>query len=96
MNPGNYSIIAATDIKGETDTDPVDNTLFDGRIQVRITGDADSSGLVEMDDFVFWAENVGKNFNQLPINAYSDFDNNGYVEMSDFYRWRENIGNHYP
>ncbi len=96
VNPATYSIIALVSIIGENDTDPADNLVFDGAIQIRIPGDADFSGLVEMDDFVFWAENVGKNSDQLSIDAYSDFDNNGYVEMADFYRWRENIGNHYP
>jgi hypothetical protein len=96
VNPDNYSIIVVIQIIGQTDTDPADNTIFNGAFEVRIPGDADFSGLVEMDDFVFWAENVGKTSDQLSISAYSDFDNNGYVELADFYRWRENIGNHYP
>jgi len=63
-------------------------------------GDADFSGLVEMADFVVWAENVGTAPDAWSWRAGRDvdpdFDNNGYVELADFYDWRENIGNHYP
>jgi len=94
--PGTYTIIANANILGEIDTDPADNAISDGVIQVRIPGDADFSGLVELADFALWADNLGKIPEQFPLKVYPDFDNNGYVEMADFYRWRENIGKHYP
>ncbi len=63
-------------------------------------GDADFSGLVEIDDFVVWTENVGTAPDAWPWRAGRDvdpdFDNTDYVELDDFYQWRENIGNHYP
>jgi len=66
-------------------------------------GDGDFSGLVELADFVVWADRIAKGqltpdkwpfISGRPIDP--DFDNNGQVEMADFYRWRESIGKYYP
>ncbi len=94
VNPGNYVISAeASIVLGENDT--ADNTLFNGMIQVRIPGDADFNGIVELTDFVLWVNNFGKTAEELSLNAYADFDNNGLVELSDFPVWVNNIGREY-
>lgn len=67
-----------------------------GTVQVRIPGDADLNGIVELRDFVLWANNFGKTVEELPPNIYPDFDNNGYVEMKDFPIWVANFGREYP
>ena len=63
-------------------------------------GDADFSGIADLDDFVVWAENVGTSPIDWPWwpckDIDPDADNTDYVEMADFYDWRENIGKHYP
>jgi len=91
MTPGNYTISAeASIVPGETDT--ADNIRLDGIIQVRIPGDADFNGIVELDDFVHWVLNVGKTREELSVNAYADFDNNGLVDLSDYPVWVYNLG----
>jgi len=67
-------------------------------------GDADFSGLVELDDFYLWVKYFGKYMKD--INMYDefkpgndidpDFDNNGYIEMPDFYKWTAAWGKYYP
>ena len=92
---GTYVISAnASIVSGGTDTDPADNTLFDGVIQikVRIPGDANLDGLVELDDFYIWRENFGRTQGEWPPDEYPDFDDNGFVDLWDFYVWVENIG----
>ena len=66
-------------------------------------GDGDFSGLVEMADFVVWADRIVYNEPTPPDWPFSsgrpidpDYDNNGYAEGADFFRWRENIGATYP
>jgi len=61
-------------------------------------GDADFSGLVELDDFLIWVNNFGTTpTDWTPGNDIDpDFDNNGEVEMSDFYLLAENFGREYP
>jgi len=91
INSSVYTIIAEVSIvPGETDT--ADNTFIKGEILVRIPGDADFSGLVDMYDFYFWREHFGDAPHEWPPGLYPDFDNNGIVEMTDFYIWRENFG----
>ncbi|UCC34015.1 MAG: ABC transporter substrate-binding protein, partial [Candidatus Bathyarchaeota archaeon] len=54
-------------------------------------GDADFSGLVDLDDFYIWRGWLGTypdDWKYLPgQDVDPDFDNNGYVELADFYRW---------
>ena len=88
---GIYTITAEVDIT-QNDTDPADNTFITGVIVIRIPGDADINGLVEMADFFRWRENFGKTPYQCPPGVYPDFDNNGLVEMYDFFIWRRNFG----
>jgi hypothetical protein len=63
-------------------------------------GDSDFSGLVELDDFVIWAENVGTAPSEWRWYSGQDIDpdadNTDYVELPDFYDWIENIGEYYP
>jgi len=88
---GVYTITAQVSVvQGETDT--ADNTFINGVILVTILGDANLSGLVDMEDFYIWRENFGKRSGQIPPGVYPDFDNNGLVEMPDFYIWRGNFG----
>jgi len=88
---GVYTITAQVSIvQGETDT--ADNTFINGVVLIIIPGDADFSGLVDMEDFYIWRENFGKRSSQIPPGVYPDFDNNGLVEMPDFYIWRKNFG----
>jgi len=89
--PGTYTITANVSVvQGETDT--ADNTFIDGVIQIRIPGDADLNGFVELDDFYRWAENFGNTPDQYPPGVYPDFDDNGLVEMRDFYVWTRHWG----
>jgi hypothetical protein len=89
--PGTYTITANVSVvQGETDI--ADNTFINGVIEIRIPGDADLSGLVELDDFYLWAGNFGKTPNECPPGVYSDFDDNGLVEMLDFYVWTRHWG----
>jgi ABC-type transport system substrate-binding protein len=63
-------------------------------------GDSDFSGLVELDDFVIWAESIGTAPSEWRWWSGQDIDpdadNTDYVELLDFYDWRENIGEYYP
>jgi len=91
IDSGIYTITAQVSVvSGETDT--ADNTFIDGKVLVRILGDADFNGLVEMPDFYMWRGNFGKTPDRFPPGVYPDFDVNGLVEMPDFYIWRGNFG----
>jgi hypothetical protein len=63
-------------------------------------GDSDFSGLVELDDFVIWAESIGTAPSEWRWWSGQDIDpdadNTDYVELLDFYDWRESIGEYYP
>ena len=89
--PGTYTITAnVTVVQGETDA--ADNTFINGVIQIRIPGDADLSGFVEIPDFHIWAANFGNTPEQCPPDVYPDFDDSGLVEMLDFYVWTRHWG----
>jgi ABC-type transport system substrate-binding protein len=81
-------------------TENANGTAGDPNVALGPVGDNDFSGLVELDDFVVWAENVGTSPNDWPWwpgqDIDPDADNTDYVEMADFYDWRENIGTYYP
>jgi len=66
-------------------------------------GDGDFSGLVEMADFVIWADRIVYGqptpdtwpfISGRPIDP--DYDNTGEVRLTDYYRWRETMGTTYP
>jgi len=66
-------------------------------------GDGDFSGLVEMADYVIWADRMvyGQNepedwpfISGRPIDP--DYDNTRYVDVDDFTDWRGVIGDTYP
>jgi len=94
--PGTYTIIANASIIGEIDTNPADNTFSDGVIQVRIPGDADFSGLVDLYDFGLWVKNYGRAPEEWLTDVYPDFDNDYDVDLYDFEVWRNNYGARYP
>jgi len=93
--PGTYTITAEVSIVHD-EIDTADNTLTSGMIQIRLPGDADFNGLVELPDYYLWVDNFGRTPGQCPPGIYPDFDNSGLVEMLDFYIWVENIGAMYP
>lgn len=63
-------------------------------------GDADFNGIVELDDFLLWIENLGNTEAEhafLPGNDEdADFDNSNFVDLDDYLRWNEHIGTEYP
>jgi len=66
-------------------------------------GDGDFSGLVEMSDYVIWADRIVYGQNEPPEWPFTsgrpidpDYDNNGYVDVDDFTDWRGVIGDTYP
>jgi ABC-type transport system substrate-binding protein len=75
-------------------------TLGDPNVALGPVGDNDFSGIVELDDFVVWAENVGTAPEAWPWwpgqDIDPDADNTDFVELADFYDWREKVGSYYP
>jgi parallel beta-helix repeat protein len=57
----NYTITAVATI-AFVDNDPVDNTLTDGKIKVRILGDLNGDGVVDGSDFYVLLVNWGKSY----------------------------------
>jgi len=78
----NYTITAVATID-TPDNDPADNTLTNGRVKVRILGDIDGDGKVDMKDI----RAVAKAFASYPgherWNPGLDFDNDGKIDMRD-------------
>ncbi len=89
MDMWNYSLTATAN-----------GTAGDPNVALGPVGDNDFSGLVELDDFVIWADNVGTDPTDWPWRSGGDIDpdadNTDFVELADFYDWRENIGKYYP
>jgi ABC-type transport system substrate-binding protein len=103
LEPYDYDIAVAQqymDMWNYSLTENANGTAGDPNVALGPVGDNDFSGLVELADFVVWAENVGTSPNDWPWWAGQDIDpdadNTDYVEMADFYDWRENIGTYYP
>jgi len=87
---GTYTIIANVSIIGQTDTDPGDNTFFDGEVHVKIPGDIDGDGDVDWVGFGDFATAYGsKGPPQVltPDPKYdlqADLDLDGDVDWVDF------------
>jgi len=87
---GTYTITADAICLYGGETDTADNTFVDGLVKVRIPGDGDFDGDVDMDDFYLWRQYFGAS--QWPSGIDPDYDNNGLVEMPDYYIWVNNFG----
>jgi len=63
-------------------------------------GDADFSGLVDLDDFYLWRNNFGTTSTEWPFVSGRpidpDFTNDDYVDLDDFYAWIGAWGKEYP
>jgi len=79
---------------------PADPEYWTGEWVNGPVGDADFNGIVELDDFLLWIENLGNTEAQhdfLPGNDEdADFDNDNAVGTYDYLRWNEHIGTEYP
>ncbi|UCE16291.1 MAG: PD40 domain-containing protein, partial [Candidatus Bathyarchaeota archaeon] len=91
--PGIYTITAEVNVV-QNETDTADNIFINGAVLVRIPGDANLDGWVELGDFDIWLDNFGKKSHRCPPGLYPDFNNDGLVDMLDFFVWRENFGAH--
>ncbi|KPV61718.1 MAG: Periplasmic copper-binding protein (NosD) [Candidatus Bathyarchaeota archaeon BA2] len=85
---GNYTISAtAAPVPGETDT--TDNTYVDGIVVVKILGDIDGDGDVDVDDFYVFSRAYGTS---PASNPGCDLDGDGDVDKDDFYMFAGNYG----
>lgn len=78
----NYTITAVATIY-TPDNDPADNTLTDGKVKVRILGDINGDGKVDMKDIRAVAKAFASYLGHERWNPDLDFDNNGKIDMRD-------------
>ena len=90
VSPGYYVISAhAESVPGENDT--TDNSKIDGVVRVKLPGDVDNDGDVDIDDLILvtwalgtdpsWPHGVGWDM----WNPECDFNNDGKVDVFDLY-----------
>ena len=78
FTPGTYIINATVNIVlGETDT--ADNTYTDGTVEVRVWGDVDGNGYVNILD----VKKVKLAWSGITVEPFADLDGNGAVDVLD-------------
>ena len=92
VTPGTYTIIANASITGETDTDTIDNTFINGRVHVRIPGDANGDGVVDASDLFDLSKAYGSDQSKPNWNPDCDFNRNNKVDAPDLFDLNKNYG----
>jgi parallel beta-helix repeat protein len=89
----NYTLKAlASTVPNEANT--TNNEFVDGQVKVRIFGDVNGDGTVEMLDFFELSNAYGSYPTHPRWDAACDLDQDGTVEMLDFYLVGQNFGKH--
>jgi len=87
----NYTIWAeAVTVPNEIDT--TDNTYEDGEVKVKLMGDVNGDGIVEMEDFHVLSQAYGSYPGHARWNPQCDLNGDGWVEMLDFLYTSKNFG----
>lgn len=95
----NYTLMAVATIP--LDSTPSDDTLFDGNIEVRIMGDINGDGKVDIKDINIAARAYGSTFGSPRLNLSADITGpngvpDGKVDIRDIALMARNYGQHYP
>ncbi len=87
----NYTISAeASEIPYEFD--PTNNLFIDGNVKIRITGDVDGNGMVNMLDLYLVGLSFGYAVGEPGYNVYADIDRSGIINMIDMWIVARNFG----
>ncbi len=87
----NYTIKAvATAVPGETNT--TNNELIDGTVKIRILGDVNGDGTVELTDMYLLSLAFGSCPDHSRWNPDADINHDDYVELIDFFLVGQNFG----
>lgn len=78
--PYNMKAIAST-VPNESNL--TDNTLIRGTIKLKIVGDVNGDGSVNIDDLIAWDHAYGTQFGETNWNEQADVDGNGLVNEDD-------------
>jgi uncharacterized repeat protein (TIGR02543 family) len=86
----NYTITAVAAIPA--DDYPADNTLSDGAIKVRIMGDINGDGKVDIKDILICAKNFGSVQGDARYNSDADMNSDGKVNIKDILTVAKHFG----
>jgi len=87
----NYTIKAvATVVPGETNT--ANNEFIDGTVKIRILGDVNGDGFVELTDMYLLSLAFGSYPDHPRWNPDADLNQDDYVELTDFFLATQNFG----
>ncbi len=90
----NYTILAeASVLPGETDI--TDNTYIDGKVQVRILGDVNGDGSVDVMDLSTVSLAYGSYAGEPNYDPIADLNQDGFVDMRDLVAVARNLGKTY-
>ncbi len=87
----NYTITAVASI-AYPDVDPTDNTLVDGKVKVRILGDTNGDGKVDLNDILTAALAFGSFPGHPDWNPVADINRDNKVDLCDFLDIAINFG----
>ena len=90
---GPYKISAtASSVPGENVINTADNTLIDGTVRVKIPGDIDGDGSVNMTDIAILADTYGSTNNDANWNSEADINRDNVVNAHDLAITGKNYG----
>lgn len=78
------------------EVDVADNTLCDGRILIKMPGDVNGDGIVELTDFLIVSDAFGSYPGHSRWNPDCDFNQDGIIELLDFLILSQNFAKTYP
>jgi len=78
----NYTLTAVANII-PLDNDPADNTFTDGKVKVRILGDINGDGIVDMKDITTIINAFGTTLGRPRWNPEADLNNDNVVDLKD-------------
>lgn len=87
---GNYTLTAVATIPTGS------NTFTDGNITIRLPGDSNGDGFVNLKDIALVARAFGSNLGSPRWNAALDLNSDGVVNMQDITLVARNFGKHSP
>ncbi|MEM2119234.1 MAG: right-handed parallel beta-helix repeat-containing protein, partial [Candidatus Bathyarchaeia archaeon] len=91
----NYTLTAVATLE-QPDNDPADNTFTDGNVKIRIIGDVDGNGTVNMYDLWLVSLGFGTTYGDPAWNPDADFNLDGWISMIDLYLVASNFGKTCP
>ncbi len=74
------------------ETDPHDNIFYDGEIFVKISGDVNHDGFVNIYDLIVVRDDLGATPENPPSNPDADLNKDGYVNIFDLVIVRDDLG----